>query len=117
MTPYDGNFSHFESQLAREEQDFGVESPALNFLQWKDREGCRSFEGFESTLRIFELEAQGEAQQQIEDSAKHLSVYWLALGLNLSPEPARADRDVGAVIQCVEKLGMTLRLGKTGRCR
>ena len=93
MPPNDGNFFHLESQLAREEQDFGVEPPALNFLQWKDRERCRAFECFESTLRVFEMQAEREAQQQIEDSTKDLTVYWLALGLS----PARSQREPIAI--------------------
>ena len=93
MPPNDGNFFHLESQLAREEQDFGVDPPALNFLQWKDRERCRAFECFESTLRVFEMQAEREAQQQIEDSTKDLTVYWLALGLI----SARSQRDPIAI--------------------
>ena len=51
------------------------------------------------------MQAQREAQQQIEDSTKDLAVYRLALGLSLSPKPARADRDISIFIKRVEKLG------------
>ena len=96
MSPGDWNFLHFESELAGEEKNLGIESPALDFLQGKDRLGRRPFERLESALRVGELQAERGAQQQIEDASEKLAVKWLALSLQFGAKPARSDRDVGA---------------------
>jgi len=56
-------------------------------------------EGFESALRVFELQAECEAQDQVEDASEDLAVQGLALRLGLGAQPARSDGDVGAVVQ------------------
>ena len=51
------------------------------------------------------MKAECEAQQQIEDAAEELAVQRLALSLRFGAQPARADGDVGAFLERVEKLG------------
>ena len=49
------------------------------------------------------MQAQNEAHQKIENAAEDLPVQGLALGLSFSAQPARADRDIGALLECLEK--------------
>jgi hypothetical protein len=105
MSPGDGNFLHFEFELFGQKKYLGIETPTLDLLRWKDRLNGRLLKGFEPTLRVLELQAEGDAQHQVEDAAKELAVQRLALGLGLGTQPARADGDVGALFQSIEKLG------------
>ena len=77
--------------------------------------GC--LKGLEAALRIFELQAQGDAQQHIEDSAEELAMQRLALGLGFGAEPARSDGDIRALLQRVQKVSEPLRWAMTGQRR
>jgi hypothetical protein len=105
VSPGDGDFLHFEFQLSREEENLGIETPAFDFLQWEDRLNCRLLECFESALCVFEMQSEGEAQDQVEDPAEELAMQRLALRLGLGAQPARADGDIGAFFQRFEELG------------
>ena len=95
--------------LRARKQDFGIESPALDFLQRENRLDRGLLEGLESALRVLELKAESDAQQQIEDPAKDLAMQGLALSLGFGAQPARADGDVGAFLQSCEKASGLLR--------
>ena len=68
--------------------------------------GC--CEGFEATLRVFEFQAERQAQDQVEDSSEELTMQRLALGLGFRTQPARADGDVGTLFQRLKKFGSFL---------
>src|SRR5271165_378658 len=78
--PDDGDFLYFEFELSRQEENLRIESPAFDLLQRKDCLGGRLFESFEAALRVFEMQAEREAQEKVEDSAEELAVQGLALG-------------------------------------
>jgi len=105
MGPGYGDFLYFEAEFAGEEKNFGVESPALDFLAREDGVDGRTIEGFESALRVSELKAEGEAEQQVEDAAEELAMQRLALGLGFGAQPAGADGDVGSGFEGGEKFG------------
>ena len=92
VSPGDGDFLHFEFKFSRQEESLRIESPALDFLQGEDRLHRRLLKGFETALRIFEFQAERDAQHQVENSAEDLTVEGLALGLGFGAQPARADR-------------------------
>src|SRR5215471_16649805 len=69
MSPGDRDLGHFESRFAGEDKDFGIESPAFDSLMGENGAHRRLLEGFEPALRVFEFQAEGEAQQKIEDAA------------------------------------------------
>ena len=99
--------------MPRQKQNLGIESPAFNFLQRKDTLGGVSSKSFESALRVGETQTKNEAERQIENSSKHLPVQRLWLGLQFRPQPARADRDVGAALDRFEQfLRLRHRRGK-----
>ena len=104
VSPGDGDFLHFEFEFSRQEENLGIESPALDFLQREDRLHRRLLEGFEAALRVLELQAERDAQHQVENSAEDLAVQGLALRLGFGAQPARADGDIGALFQRLEKL-------------
>ena len=115
VSPEYGNFLHFESEFAGEEEDFGIESPALDFLQRKDGVHRGAFEGFKSALRIFEVKSQRDAEQQVEDAPEELAVKRLALRLSFGAEPAGADGDIRSLLKGGKELsGLLDRRGQVG---
>src|SRR5919198_401555 len=92
------------SGLVAEEQDLGVEPPALDALPRKDGLGRPAGKGFEAALRVFEAQAQNDSQQQVEDTTEELTIERLALGLELGAQPARANGDVGALFDGSDQL-------------
>ena len=105
VSPGDGDFLHVEFQLMGEEEDLGIKTPALDFLQREDRLNCRLLERLESALGVFEVQAQGEAQDEVEDPAEELAVQRLALRLGFDAEPARSNGDISAFFHRLEELG------------
>ena len=102
VAPGDGDFLHVESQLSGEKEDLGIKTPSLDFLQREDRVNRRLLERLESALSVFEVQAKGEAQDEVEDPAEELTVQRLTLSLGFDAEPARADGDIGAFFQRFE---------------
>lgn len=111
VRPDDRNFFDGETEAAGEEENFRIEAPALDALKREDALSSRAAEGFESTLRVGEIEAEKKAQGEIEDAPEELAVEGLALGLQVGAKPAGADGDVGAGGDGGEKF---LRLGDRG---
>src|ERR1700676_5232262 len=105
VSPGDGDFLHFEFKFSAQEESLGIESPALDLLQRKDRLHCRLSKSFEAALRVLELQAERDAQQQVENPAEDLAVQRLALRLGFGAQPARPDGDIGAFLERLEKLG------------
>lgn len=105
VSPGDGDFFDFEAELAGEEKNFRIESPALDLLTREDRIDGGALEGFESALCVGVVEAERETEKEIEDASDDLAVKWLALGLRFGAQPARADSDVGTDIERMKKLG------------
>src|SRR5579863_846321 len=115
VAPQHGDFLHLKSKFAGEEKNLGIESPALDFLQREDGLDGGLAEGFESALRIGELEAERDAQQEIEDAAEDLAMQGLALRLGFGAQPARTDGDVSAGFDgCEEFYGFLNRRGEIG---
>ena len=108
MRPGHGNLLHAESEFAGEKKNFGIESPALDFLQRENFLYRLLLKSFVAALRILETKAESNSQQQIKNTAEELAMEGLALGLGFGLQPARSDGDVGAVIQRFEKFGKFL---------
>jgi len=104
VSPCDRDFRNFEAELTGEEKNLGIESPALDFLPRKNRLRGGAFERFESALGVGELKAQRDPQKQVKNASKELAMERLALCLELSPQPARSDGDIGAGVQSSEEL-------------
>ena len=81
MCPNHRYFLNLKTELTREKENLRIEAPALDLLQWEDCQCSPLPKRLEAALRIFELQTQSDAQQQIEDSAKKLTVQRLPLRL------------------------------------
>src|ERR1700722_859496 len=115
VSPGYRHFLHAESELAGEKKDFGIESPALDFLQRKNFLHCPSLKSLEAALRILEVQAESNSQQQIENASENLPVNRLPRRLQFGLQPARSYGDVGAATQRIEKFGKFLdRRGQIG---
>ena len=69
-------------------EEFRIEAPSFNSLQ---RENCfrgSTGERFESALRVFEIQTQYYAEQQVENSPEELPVERLTLSLKIAAQPA-----------------------------
>ena len=88
MSPCHRDFHCFELELFRQIQQFRIEAPPFNVLQWENRLGGRAGKGFKTALRILETQAQYHSQQQVENPSEELSVKRLALGLQITLQPA-----------------------------
>src|SRR5579862_245323 len=104
VSPGDWNLLNFKSELAGKKKNLRIESPALDLLKRKYHAGGRLFESLESALRVFELQAERDAKQQVEDAAEELAVQRLALSLRFGAQPARSDRNVRAAVEGIEEL-------------
>ena len=102
--PQDRDLIHAQAGAPGEEENFRIESPAFNFLQWKNALCRISPKSFESALRVCKTQAQNQTQRKIEDSSECLAIQWLTLGLQFYAQPARAYRDVGTTLNRVEQL-------------
>ena len=87
-----------EFELAGDEEDFGVEAPALDGLEAEDSLGGFALEGLEAALGVFEGKAHDAAGDPVEAAAEEAAVEGLVGGLFLFVEPAGADGYVGAVV-------------------
>ncbi len=54
VTPGDGDFANDVLQLASDEENLGIEAPALDGLKTEDDLRCLAFEGLEAALGVFE---------------------------------------------------------------
>ena len=88
MGPNHRHFLNFKTDLTREKENLRIEAPALDLLQREDCECSPLPKRLEAALRIFEVQAQSDAQQQIENSPKKLAMQRLALGLQFGLQPA-----------------------------
>ncbi len=88
MCPNHRDFLNFKTELTRQKENLRIEAPALDLLRREDCECSPLPKRLEAALRIFELQAQSDAQQQIENSAKKLAMQRLALGLQFGLQPA-----------------------------
>lgn len=105
VRPEHGDFFHGKTHTPRQKEDFGIESPALDLLQWENALRGLAAKGLESALGVGIIQAQKQAQDQVEDSSEGLAVERLPLGLKIGAEPARSDRDVGSGGDRVEQFG------------
>ena len=103
VAPGDGDFFNVVAAAQGDEEDFGVEAPALDALQLEDGLRGGAAEGFEAALGVGEGEAHDHARDEVEAAAEELAVERLMDGLAADFEPARADGDVGAVADGVEE--------------
>ena len=97
VAPAYGDFNHFEPLLEGDEEDFWVKAPALDGLELEDGLSGVAGEGFESALRVGEVEAHDAAGDGVEAPAKELAVERLAMGLAAFFQPAGADGNVRAL--------------------
>src|SRR5690348_5952419 len=104
VRPFHGNLAHRESELAGQEQQFGIESPALDFLPGKQSLCRPRGECLKAALRVLEAQPQQQPQMQIEYSSEKLAVEGLAFGLQFAAQPARTDSHLGAIREGGEKL-------------
>ena len=98
VAPGYGDFHDGVLQLARDEEDLGVEAPALDGLEAEDCLGGVALEGLEAALRVLEGKADDFAGDPVETAAEEAAVDGLVDGLLLLVEPAGADGYVGAVV-------------------
>ncbi len=90
-----GDFYDGVLELAGDEENFRVETPALDGLEAEDGLRCVSLEGFEAALRVLEGQAHDLAGNPVETAAEEAAVERLMHGLLLLVEPAGADGYVG----------------------
>jgi len=100
VAPGDGDFDDGVFELAGDEEDFGIEAPALDGLEAENRLCSVAAEGLEAALRVLEGQAHDLAGNPVEAAAEEAAVERLVDGLLLLVEPAGADSDVGAGIDC-----------------
>ena len=81
MRPQNRDLFDAQSRAPGQKQNFGIECPALNFLQGKNARCGIAAKGLESTLRVREMQAEHDAQHKIENSPENLTMERLALGL------------------------------------
>ena len=94
--PTDGDFVDAVAALAGDEENFGIEAPALDGLQLEDGLRGGAGEGLEAALRVSVGQAHDGAGDAVEAAAEKLPVKRLADGLAGALEPAGADGDVCA---------------------
>src|SRR6185437_11658542 len=100
---------------AGDEEDFGVEAPALDGLETEDDLGCVALKGFEAALRVLERQADELAGDPVEATAEEAAVERLVDGLALLVQPAGADGDVGTGVEGFEEtLGFLDGRGEVG---
>src|ERR1700730_6204678 len=66
MGPGNWHFLYFQSCAARQIQQLGIKSPPLDSLQRKNHPGRVARERLESTLCVFEIQAEQYSQSKIE---------------------------------------------------
>jgi len=91
VAPAYGDFHHFEAGLESDEEDLGIEAPALDGLELEDGLGGVAGEGFEAALGVGKVESHDSAGDGIEAAAKELAIERLAVSLAAFFKPARAD--------------------------
>src|SRR5580704_12487377 len=102
------HFLHTEAEFRGQEKDFGIESPALDFLQRENLLHRPLLKSLEAALRILEVQTERDPQQQVENASEDLAMERLPLRLQFGLQPARSDGDVGAVTQRLKKFGKLL---------
>ena len=105
VAPRNRHFFYFESEFSRQEKNFRIESPALDFLQRKNRVDGGPLERLEPALRIGKMQAKREPEQEIKNASEDLPVQRLALGLHFGTQPARSDGDISSGLERSKKLG------------
>src|SRR5580704_1308057 len=98
MRPGNRDFADDEPKLLSQVEQFRIESPALDLLQGKNSLRAAPGEGLEPALRILELQAQNDAQRQVEDASEEPAMHRLPPNLQSTIHPARANGDVCAVL-------------------
>jgi len=96
VRPAYGDFVNAVAALASDEENLGIEAPALDGLELEDGLGGGAGKGLEAALGVGVGQAHDGARNGIETSAEELAVERLADGLAGALKPARADGDVGA---------------------
>ena len=115
VAPGDGDFADDVFEFAGDEEDLGIEAPALDRLEAEDDLRCLAFEGLETALRVFVRQAHDGAGDPVETAAEELAIERLVNCLAGAVHPARTDGNVGAVADGVEEaLGFFHRGGEIG---
>ena len=99
VAPGDGDFDDGVFELAGDEEDFGIEAPALDGLEAENRLRSFAAKGLEATLRVLEGKAHDLAGDPVETAAEEAAVERLVGRLLLLVEPAGADGYVGAGVE------------------
>ena len=94
--PAYGDFDDAIAALEGDEENLGIEAPALDGLELEDGLRGGAGEGFKAALRVGVRQAHDGAGDGVETSAEELAVERLANGLARALKPAGADGDVGA---------------------
>jgi hypothetical protein len=101
-----------QTRAAREEEHFGIECPALDFLLRENTHRGVPTKGLESALRIGKVQAEHDPQHQIKNSPENLAIERLPLGLQFRVKPARAD---GYIRASTDRVKQFLRFSDWGR--
>src|ERR1700678_3080945 len=115
VRPLDRNLDRAQPELISQKQQLWIEAPALNVLTAENGVRRITRERLEAALRVAILQSEDDAQCQVKQASIELPKPGLALGLQLSLQPARADRDVRSLRDCLEELAsFTNGRGKIG---
>src|ERR1019366_380202 len=96
--PLHRDLDDVQLELVGQKQQLRVESPALDALPREDSLGRRAGKRLEAALGVTILQSQNHPQREIEKPSVQLAIPWLALSLQRSLEPARADGDLRASV-------------------
>src|SRR5215469_8632349 len=81
VRPLDRNLNRAQLEFVGEEEQFRIETPALNVLPGKNRLRGAAGERLEAALRVAIFQAQHNAESQVKQASVQLSVPWLTFGL------------------------------------
>ena len=98
MSPLHRDLGNSQPIDSGQVQQFGVEAPAINALCGENLAGRSTGECLETALRIFVIQPQNKAQQQIVGTAEDLPQNRLSLGLQARIDPAGSNGDIGATL-------------------
>src|SRR5579871_3494445 len=110
-----GNFRAAIAELAREVENFGVESETVDFLPRENRARRFAPHQFESALRVEEGKSRDQAHHQVEKTSGVFAQRRLMASHELRTQSARADHYV-ETLECFieQRVNVFDRRGKIG---
>ena len=98
VSPVDRHLHHPVAELEREHEDLDVEGIAVDRLAGKDRPRRLGAEQLEAALRVADARRRKQVREEVEDAPDCVAVPQLAHSRAGSGERARADGNVGALV-------------------